>query len=39
MGPLYAIAQHLGLTALTVIALALTIYLIYSMVHPERFQK
>jgi K+-transporting ATPase KdpF subunit len=39
MGLLDAIAQHLGLTALTAIAVVLTIYLIYSMVHPERFQK
>jgi len=31
------VAQNLGLTVLTVICLALTFYLVYSMVHPEKF--
>ncbi|HLM91316.1 MAG TPA: potassium-transporting ATPase subunit F [Thermoplasmata archaeon] len=31
------VVQNLGLTMLTVICLALTVYLIYSMVHPEQF--
>jgi K+-transporting ATPase KdpF subunit len=37
MGPLDTIAQNLGLTTLTVIAVILTIYLVFSMLHPERF--
>jgi K+-transporting ATPase KdpF subunit len=37
MGLFDAIAQNLGLTTLTVLAAALTIYLVYSMLHPERF--
>jgi K+-transporting ATPase KdpF subunit len=37
MGPLDTIAQNLGLTTLTVIAVVLTLYLVYSMIHPERF--
>jgi len=37
MGPLDEIAQNLGLTTLTVVAVVLTIYLVYSMLHPERF--
>jgi K+-transporting ATPase KdpF subunit len=37
MGPLQAVAQNLGLTALCVISVALTLFLVYSMVHPERF--
>jgi K+-transporting ATPase KdpF subunit len=37
MGLVQSLANHLGLTVLTVLALALTLYLIYSMVHPERF--
>ncbi len=31
------IAQNLGLTTLTLVCLALTCYLIYSMIHPEKF--
>ena len=31
------VAQNLGLTMLTVICLALTCYLNYCMVHPEKF--
>ena len=37
MGLLSTIVQNLGLTTLTVIAVILTIYLVYSMLHPERF--
>ena len=37
MGLLSAVAQNLGLTVLTVISVALVVYLAYSMVHPERF--
>jgi K+-transporting ATPase KdpF subunit len=37
MGPVEAVAQHLGLTLLTVISVALVIYLAWSMLHPERF--
>ncbi|HLN50948.1 MAG: potassium-transporting ATPase subunit F [Thermoplasmata archaeon] len=37
MGLLAALAQNLGLVALTVLALALSGYLAYSMLHPERF--
>ncbi len=37
MDALAVVAQNLGLTLLTVVAVALTIYLVYSMVHPERF--
>lgn len=37
MGALGAIEQNLGLVALTVIAFALTMFLVYSMIHPERF--
>jgi K+-transporting ATPase KdpF subunit len=29
--------QNLGLTVLTLISLALTLYLVYAMLHPERF--
>jgi K+-transporting ATPase KdpF subunit len=32
-----AVAQNLGLIALTAISVALVAYLAYSMVHPERF--
>lgn len=31
------VVQNLGLTVLTVICLALVCYLVYSMVHPEKF--
>jgi K+-transporting ATPase KdpF subunit len=37
MGLAAWVAQNPGLTALSVIALLLTVYLIYVMVHPERF--
>ncbi|MGD0249625.1 MAG: K(+)-transporting ATPase subunit F [Thermoplasmata archaeon] len=37
MGLTGALSQHLGLAVLTAVAVALTIYLVYSMVHPERF--
>jgi K+-transporting ATPase KdpF subunit len=32
-----ALADHLGLVVLTVVAIALSLYLIYAMVHPEKF--
>lgn len=31
------LAQHLGLTTLTLVAVALTLYLVYAMLHPEEF--
>ncbi len=37
MGLVQALADHLGLLTLTAIAVVLTLYLVYSMVHPERF--
>jgi hypothetical protein len=37
MGPLSWVAQNLGLVALTGICVCLTVYLIYCMIHPERF--
>ncbi len=37
MGPPPWLTQNLGLIVLTVLAVGLTIYLVYSMVHPERF--
>ena len=37
MGPLGWVVDHFGLVVLTVLAIVLTIYLVYSMVHPERF--
>jgi K+-transporting ATPase KdpF subunit len=37
MGFLQAVDQHLGLTALTVVSAVLVVYLVYSMVHPERY--
>ncbi|MCI4338993.1 MAG: K(+)-transporting ATPase subunit F [Thermoplasmata archaeon] len=37
MGLVSALAQNLGLTSLTVIAVALTLYLLYVMIHPEKF--
>jgi len=37
MGLLEALEQNLGLTTLTLLAVALTVYLAYSMLHPERF--
>jgi K+-transporting ATPase KdpF subunit len=37
MGLASWLAQNPGLTALSVLALALGAYLVYVMVHPERF--
>ena len=37
MGLFEALADNVGLATLTTIAVILTIYLAYSMVHPERF--
>jgi K+-transporting ATPase KdpF subunit len=37
MGLVSTLAQNLGLTSLTVIAVALTLYLLYVMIHPEKF--
>jgi K+-transporting ATPase KdpF subunit len=37
MGPFGWVGQNLGLTTLTLVCLALTIYLVYAMVHPEEF--
>jgi K+-transporting ATPase KdpF subunit len=37
MGPVSALAQNLGLVTLTAIAIALTVYLLYVMIHPEKF--
>jgi K+-transporting ATPase KdpF subunit len=37
MGPLPWLAPNLGLISLTVIAIALIAYLLYAMVHPEKF--
>ena len=37
MGPVSALAHNLGLVTLTLIAVALTIYLLWVMIHPERF--
>ncbi len=37
MGLLEAVAQNLGLAVLTAVSVMLTAYLVYSMVHPERF--
>jgi K+-transporting ATPase KdpF subunit len=37
MDPFASIAPNLGLTALTALAIALSGYLVYSMLHPERF--
>ncbi len=31
------LAQNLGLTVLTLVSVALTLYLVYAMLHPERF--
>lgn len=36
MGLIEGFVDNLGLISLTAISVALTIYLIYSMVHPER---
>ncbi|HTT72951.1 MAG TPA: K(+)-transporting ATPase subunit F [Thermoplasmata archaeon] len=37
MAVLQALADNLGLTVLTVIAVALSLYLVYAMIHPEKF--
>jgi K+-transporting ATPase KdpF subunit len=37
MGLVSALADNLGLVTLTLVAVALTIYLLYAMIHPERF--
>ncbi len=37
MGALGWVEQNLGLTVLTVLSLGLTVYLVYVMLHPERF--
>ena len=37
MGPLTWVLQNLGLLTVTAIGVALTFYLIYAMIHPERF--
>jgi len=37
MGLVATIAHNLGLLTLSLLALALTVYLLYIMVHPERF--
>jgi len=37
MGSVEWVVQHLGLVMLSVICLGLTFYLIYCMIHPERF--
>jgi K+-transporting ATPase KdpF subunit len=37
MGTVSALAQNLGLVSLTVLSIALTIYLLYVMIHPEKF--
>ena len=37
MGSLSWVVQQLGLVTLSVICVALTFYLIYCMIHPERF--
>jgi K+-transporting ATPase KdpF subunit len=36
MGLVAALADNSGLVSLTIIAIALTIYLLYAMIHPER---
>ncbi|MGA8303940.1 MAG: K(+)-transporting ATPase subunit F [Thermoplasmata archaeon] len=37
MGTLSSLASNFGLVTLTLIALGLTIYLLYAMIHPEKF--
>jgi len=37
MGLLAALAANLGLATLTLLSVALTIYLLYVMIHPEKF--
>ncbi|MGI0131217.1 MAG: K(+)-transporting ATPase subunit F [Thermoplasmata archaeon] len=37
MGLVSALAENLGLLTLTVLAVGLTLYLLYVMIHPEKF--
>jgi K+-transporting ATPase KdpF subunit len=37
MGSLNWVVQNLGLVTLTLICVALTLYLVYCMIRPERF--
>jgi K+-transporting ATPase KdpF subunit len=37
MGPLGWLSQNLGLVSLMLICVGLTVYLVYCMIHPERF--
>jgi K+-transporting ATPase KdpF subunit len=37
MGTVSWVTENLGLTVLTVVSIALTLYLAYSMIRPERF--
>jgi hypothetical protein len=37
MGSLGWVVQNVGLLALTLICVVLTLYLVYCMIHPERF--
>jgi K+-transporting ATPase KdpF subunit len=37
MGLVAALADNLGLATLTLISIGLTIYLLYAMIHPEKF--
>jgi K+-transporting ATPase KdpF subunit len=37
MSALAGLTDHLGLVVLTGIAIALCVYLIYAMIHPEKF--
>jgi len=37
MGPLNWASQNLGLTTLTILSVALTLYLVYAMIRPEKF--
>ncbi len=37
MSLLAALADHLGLEVFTVVAVAICFYLIYAMIHPEKF--
>jgi F subunit of K+-transporting ATPase (Potass_KdpF) len=37
MDPLLLLHQHLGLVVFTTVAGGLIVYLVYTMLHPERF--
>jgi|HubBroStandDraft_1064217.scaffolds.fasta_scaffold05076_2 K+-transporting ATPase KdpF subunit len=37
MGPIPWLAPNFGLITLTLVALGLTVYLLYAMIHPEKF--